>query len=330
MMCYRSLLNLGTLDHTSGANCRNVVIRGKGVIFGGGAELCDATIEAERAELADYLAANQAYVKTCENDRTIPARVRGRLINISNCENILIAGLRLGFAASWNVHFIYSKNIVTYGCRFESQGVWNGDGWDPDSSENCVIFNCEFQTHDNSIAVKSGKNPGGNLIGRPTREVRIFDCRGRECLALGSEMSGGLSEIYLWNCDFSESGSGISIKVTQKRGGYIKNIKIGDCAFSSIRARCVSFNDDGEGAETVSVVRDFLFKNLTLTGVSVTPDGEKKAASPLLLAGLEGEENYFDRITFDGLRILSRDDYSIQNFEIKNVKNLVFKNISFT
>ena len=329
MMCYSSLLNMGTLDHTTGPNCRNIVIRGGGAILGGGAEHCNAVIESERERLREFLAANADYVKTCENDRTIPGRVRPRLINISNCENVIISNLTLGYAASWNVHFIYSRDIVTYGCKIVSQGVWNGDGWDPDSSENCIIFDTEFKTHDNSIAIKSGKNPEGNQIGRPCVGVRIFDCHGRNCMALGSEMSGGISDVYIWDCDFTESSLGMSIKVTPKRGGYMRNVVIRNCRFANIRLRSVHFNDDGEPADTMSVVEDFLFQNLEITGESVADNGEKTPSEILLLSGLDGEENYFKRFTFDGLTIPCREDGKVQQIFIKNMKNLTFKNISF-
>ncbi len=329
MMCYSSLLNMGTLDHAAGPNCRNIVIRGGGSIFGGGKELCDAVIDSERERLKDFLADNADYVKTCENDRTIPGRARPRLINISNCENVIIANTSLGFGAAWNVHFVYSRDIITYGCRILSQGVWNGDGWNPDSSENCVIFNTEFRTHDNSIAVKSGKNPEGNLINRPCVNVRIFDCHGRSCMALGSEMSGGIREVYIWDCDFTEADSGLGIKVTPKRGGYVRNVRVRNCRFVNLRMRSVHFNDDGDPADTVSVVEDVLFENLELTGVAVSVDGERRPTELLLLSGLDGEDNHFKRFTFDGVRVPCRADNSLQQINIKNMKDLTIKNLSF-
>ncbi len=77
--CYRSLLNAGQLDHTAGANCENILLYGKGTISGGGHVLAERMIDIERENLREYLAQNAALVATCENDRTIPGRVRGRL-----------------------------------------------------------------------------------------------------------------------------------------------------------------------------------------------------------------------------------------------------------
>ncbi|MDO5399487.1 MAG: glycoside hydrolase family 28 protein [Eubacteriales bacterium] len=274
MLCCQSLLNLGTLDHSTGPSCRDVVIRGSGVIQGGGYELAWATIEQERQRLKDYLDANAAYIATCENADTIPGRVRGRLINMSNCQNVRISGLTLAQGPSWNVHMIYSDNIVTDHCTFRSQGIWNGDGWDPDSSENCTIFSCLFYTGDDSVAIKSGKNPEGNVIGRPTRRIRVFDCR---CafghgLCIGSEMSGGVEDVKIWDCDLENSMVGIQIKGTRKRGGYVRDITVRDCVVPCILVGSVGYNDDGEGAPEPPVFRDFRYAHLRITGRSLDRD----------------------------------------------------------
>ena len=176
MECYSSLLNLGQLDHTVGPNCENVVLRGKGTIASGGKLLATRIIETEREALKEYLAQNAALVATCENADTIPGRVRPRLVNMSNCRNIWMEGLTFANGASWNLHMVYSDYIVTDHCVIKSDGVWNGDGWDPDSSTNCTLFACQFCTGDDAVAIKSGKNPEGNAINRPTKHIRVFDC----------------------------------------------------------------------------------------------------------------------------------------------------------
>ena len=175
-MCYASLLNLGEIDHEQGPNARNVVIYGEGTVSGGGQSLALNIIAREKERLQAYIESLGDEVKTYENENTIPGRSRGRLINLSNCENVRITGLTLQNGASWNVHMIYSRNIVTDHCIFRSEDVWNGDGWDPDSSEDCALFACEFHTGDDSVAIKSGKNPEGNQIARPTKHIRVFDC----------------------------------------------------------------------------------------------------------------------------------------------------------
>ena len=129
MRCYSSVLNLGKLDSKDGYNCSNVVIRGKGTIASGGKVLADKIIADEKECLKDYLAENPELVASCDDENTIPGRVRPRLINISNSQNVWISGLTLRDSASWNVHMIYSDHVVTDHCTFRSEGVWNGDGW---------------------------------------------------------------------------------------------------------------------------------------------------------------------------------------------------------
>ncbi len=266
--CYRSLLNLGKMDHNAGYNCENVVIRGKGTIYGGGAALAKDIAASEQERLKEYIASLGDQIKEYERPETIANRARGRLINMSNCQNIWIHGLDLGYGASWNVHFVYSDSIVTDHCRFHSQGVWNGDGWDPDSSTNCTCFDCEFFTEDDSVAIKSGKNPEGNEIAKPTRNIRVFDCVTHlgHGLCMGSEMSGGIEGIRIWDCEMGPTWSGIEIKATKKRGAYVRDVVVRDVTASHIMLHSVGYNDDGIGAKEPPVFEDCHFERMYLLG----------------------------------------------------------------
>lgn len=268
MECYQSLLNLGEMDHAAGPNCKNVLIYGQGTISGGGQALALNIIEAEKKRLADYLASLGSKIKEYENGHTIPGRARGRLINLSNCENVRITGLTLQNGASWNVHMLYSRGIVTDHCVFRSESVWNGDGWDPDSSESCFLFASEFHTGDDSVAIKSGKNPEGNQINRPTRHIRVFDCVSEYGLgvAIGSEMSGGVEDVKIWHCDLAHSLYGVQIKATKKRGGYVKNISVRDSVLSRFIACAVLYNDDGIGSDVPPVFSGFSCERVRFTG----------------------------------------------------------------
>ena len=171
MECYSSLLNLGVLDpegmhradYDSTFACKNVAIRGKGTIASGGRVLAERIIASETENLKDYLASLGDKIKECEKPETIPARVRPRLINMSNCQNVELAGVTLRDGACWNIHMIYCDHVVTHGCTFYSHGIWNGDGWDPDSSSDCVIFNCVFNTGDDSVSINPVDVPADGI-----------------------------------------------------------------------------------------------------------------------------------------------------------------------
>ena len=295
MECYASLLNFGRLDHGAGPNCRNVRIWGRGTIRGGGYDLAWATIQSERERLKEVLAAQPELVASCESADTIPGRARGRLINLSNCAHVRIAGLTLADGPSWNVHMVYSQDIVTDHCAFHSKGIWNGDGWDPDSSQDCTLFGCTFYTQDDSVAIKSGKNPEGNAIGRPARHIRVFDCRSAfgHGICLGSEISGGIEDVAIWDCDLARSQFGVMVKGTKKRGGGVAGLSVRRCTLPRVMVCQVGYNDDGVPGPRPPIFRDFLFEDLTLTGQCQDADaalhgGEGEGVQPCAPVTLEG------------------------------------------
>ncbi len=305
MRCYSSLLNLGQLDHTAGQEWGNVVIRGKGTIASGGRELADKIVADECERLKDYMAANAELVASCESERTIPGRVRPRLIQLANAHNVWISGLTLKDGASWNLHMIYCDNIVTDHCTFQSQGVWNGDGWVPDSSTNCTVFGCTFATGDDAVAIKSGKNPEGNVIARPSAHIYIFDCcsKAGNGVCVGSEMSGGVEDVQIWDCDLEHAYAGIEVKGTAKRGGYVRGVSARNCTAPRVMIHTVPYNDDGEAADKPPVFEQYNFEDLTLTGRALYSKGEWKDVSPGALAGFEEAGHALRDVNFDGLTI---------------------------
>ncbi len=307
MECYSSLLNMGRLDHTKEPDCENILIHGKGTIASGGRALAEAVISAEKERLADFLAGlSEEQKKEYEKPETIPGRVRPRLINVSNCKNVRISGLALENGASWNVHMIYSKEILTDNCTFFSKDVWNGDGWDPDSSENCTIFGCVFRTGDDSIAIKSGKNPEGNVIGRPCRGIRIFDCvcEAGHGITIGSEMSGGVSDVKIWDCDLSGGCYGLEVKGTKKRGGYVRDVQVRDSVLPRILFHAVDYNDDGIGAEKPPVFESCRFENVRILGRYADRDsGEVKDCAGIELRGFDEPGHEIRDVLFKNVRL---------------------------
>ena len=323
--CYSSLLNLGKLNRSEGPNCRNVLIYGHGAIASGGQELCLNVIDAERERLREFLAANAELVASCENDHTIPGRARPRLINMSNCENIRITGLTLKNGASWNLHFIYSKKIVTDHCTFLSEGVWNGDGWDPDSSEDCTLFACRFFTGDDMVAVKSGKNPEGNEINRPTRRIRIFDCESAfgHGIVVGSEMSGGVEDVWVWDCDLGQAMQGIEIKATPKRGGYVRGLRLTDCAVARVLMHTVPYNDDGVPGPDQPLFENCLFERVRILGQSLDHDHVLSRTPAIELVGFSKPGHEIKNMTFTDCTLAEGNLGVI----LQKCQGLTFKNL---
>ncbi len=327
--CYSSLLNLGTMNHEDGYNCRNVTIRGGGVIASGGKTLAKRVIEAERERLGAELEALGERIAEYEKPETIPGRVRPKLVNISNSQNIVLSGVTFRDGACWNVHMIYSDHVVTQGCTFYSTDVWNGDGWDPDSSTNCTIFNCMFYTGDDSVSIKSGKNPEGNRIARPAEHIWVFDCK---CafghgITIGSEMSGGVRDVDIWDCDMGQSMCGIEIKGTRKRGGYVKEVHVRDCVAARVLFHSVRYNDDGAGAKEPPVFENCCFERMRILGEYFSHASEWVECEAIELAGFEEPGHELKDITLRDVVIGSERKSRRQSISLQCCENITLERI---
>ena len=330
LMSYAALLNIGELDRGRiYETCKNVRISGEGTICGGGRSLAQNVVEIEKVLMKDYMDSLGDKIKECETDITIPGRVRPRLINISCAQNVVIQGLTLANGASWNVHMIYSKDIVTCLSTFRSENVWNGDGWDPDSSKNCTLFGCEFFTGDDSVAIKSGKNPEGNIINIPCENIRVFDCLSHlgHGIAMGSEMSGGISDVKIWNCDLENSSHGIHIKGTEKRGGYIKNIDVRHVKTSRIEIHSVGYNDDGDTSGEVPVFLDCTFSDIKITGRFLARNGCFMDCDAIEIEGFTKPGHYIENFKFKNVVIDNDIDSREQTLSLQRCDGICFENV---
>lgn len=329
MMCYSALVNIGVLDRESDYTCRNVRIFGEGTICGGGATLAQNVIDRELILMKDYMDSLGDKLKECETPTTIPGRARPRLINMSCAQNIVISGITIMNGASWNVHMIYSDNIVTHGCTFKSEAVWNGDGWDPDSSTNCTLFGCQFYTGDDAVAIKSGKNPEGNIINRPCEHIRVFDCVSHfgHGITIGSEMSGGINDVRVWNCDMRNSVFGVEIKGTKKRGGYVRNVHISYSSVCRILMHSVGYNDDGEPAPTAPIFEDCSFENMEVTAVMYGKDEQDKYCEAIEVSGFDEPGHFARNIKFKNIVIDNGTESKKQTIYLKCCDGVSFENV---
>ena len=291
---FASLINAGRLDHEGDHNCQNLSIRGKGTISGGGQELAEAMIKAEGL------------------------RGRGRLICLMNCKNVNIHGLSIQDSPCWTIHYIYCKNVTCHDLYIKST-VKNGDGIDPDSSIDSYIYNCTFSNTDDCIAIKSGKNPEGFYIGKPTENVLVANCNfiSGHGMSIGSEMSGGVKNVIIRDCHIGNLLNGLQIKVTKDRGGYVENIKVTNCILNKIKIiTSVNYNNDGEPAPKLPYLKDMEFSNLDMSNGS----GNAKL---ILVDGYPGVENYTRDIVFKNIRLPELSVISLNYCKNINFNNVV-------
>jgi polygalacturonase len=158
--------------------------------------------------------------------------LRPVLLSLVNCKNILIDGVTFQNPPAWTLHPLLCENLILSNVKVCNQD-WqiNSDALDLESCKNTLMYNCTFDAGDDAICLKSGKDEEGRKRGVPTENVIIYNCkvyRGHGGFVVGSEMSGGVKNVKIWNCIFMGTDNGLRFKSTRGRGGMVENIYISD------------------------------------------------------------------------------------------------------
>ncbi|XP_028770981.1 probable polygalacturonase [Neltuma alba] len=164
---------------------------------------------------------------------------RPHLVELMNSTGVLISNLTFLNSPFWTIHPVYCSQVtirsVTIIAPLDSP---NTDGIDPDSSDHVCIEDCYISTGDDLIAIKSGWDEYGISFGRPSRDIIINRLIGKTQtsagIAIGSEMSGGVSDVHAENIHFFSSYNAIRIKTSPGRGGYVRNVYISNMTLSKV------------------------------------------------------------------------------------------------
>ena len=324
VLCHRSLINIGHLNWQNRyeVTCEDVSITGNGKITGGGTALRDATIQ---------FANNQDWGVGTTN---VYERTRGRLVSVVQSKNVNLSGVTLSESPCWTTHMIYSDTVTTHGMTILSQ-VLNGDGWDPDSSRNCMIFDTDIQTGDDCVAIKSGKNPEGDRVAIPAENIKIFDiqCNGGHGLAMGSEISGGINNVTIRDCIVRNTWYGLQLKGTPLRGGYISNLDVRDCTLNMLLIKSnVGYNADGAAAADVPYFQNLKFRNLVIEGKdsgggALAGAGAIEVAGYDIDCGTEGHNHLVNQVAFEDIVLGTADNPHDSKIILENCDTFSFKNV---
>lgn len=242
--CY----NLQPLIYAYGE--KNIAITGKGIIDGGaknenwwkkcgapsfGWKAGDISQRVGRPKLQRWAVDK---VPVTQRILTKEDGMRPQLINLYLCKNVLIEGVKLLRSPFWVIHPLLCDNVTVRGVHIENDGP-NGDGCDPESCTNVLIENCFFNTGDDCIAIKSGRNNDGRLWSKPSENMIVRNCEmknGHGGVVIGSEITGGYKNLFVENCnmDSPELERVIRIKTNTCRGGvieniYVRKVEVGQC-----------------------------------------------------------------------------------------------------
>lgn len=194
--------------------------------------------------------------------------LRPSFVQFYECENILIEGIKIVQSPMWIIHPVLSNNITVRGVTIESLGP-NNDGCDPESSTNVLIEDCYFDTGDDCIAIKSGRNNDGRRISRASENILIQNCtmiEGHGGVVMGSEISGNVRYVFAENCvmDSPNLDRAIRIKSNSLRGGIIEHIYVRNIDVKQVKEAVlkIEMHYGGETGPNFPLARNIVLENI--------------------------------------------------------------------
>ncbi len=239
------------------------------------------------------------------------------------CTNVLIEGITITNAPFWLMNPVRCENVTIDAVTFASLGP-NSDGCDPESCKNVVIKNCLFDTGDDCIAIKSGRNADGRRLNIPSENILISNCKmrnGHGGVVIGSEISGGVRNVFVENCAMSspELERGIRVKTNSVRGGLIENIFVRDVTIGEVQtAIVIDFDyEEGDAGKFTPTVRNIDIRNLTCQNAKQVFQVRGYQRSPI--QNLHLTNCHFKEAAKIGV-LEQLDNFSASNVTIKGVE----------
>lgn len=196
--------------------------------------------------------------------------LRPNFIQPYRSKNVLIEGVEILNSPMWEIHPCLCRNVTVRGVRISSHGP-NNDGCNPESSIDVLIKDCVFDTGDDCIAIKSGRNNDGRRVGVAVENIVIQGCQmkdGHGGVTIGSEISGGARNIFAEDCrmDSPRLDRALRLKTNSVRGGvienvYMRNVTIGQVADAIVH---VDFHyEEGNTGKFKPTVRNIEVRRVT-------------------------------------------------------------------
>lgn len=240
--------------------------------------------------------------------------LRPALLQFFSAERVLLENYTIVNSPFWINHLVYTKSATVRGLKVDSHFA-NNDGLDIESSQLVLVENNWFRTGDDSVAIKSGRDLDGRTIGIPSKDivVRNNDMGGEDGIALGSEMSGGVSNVHFIDNILRKGVSAIRFKSNLDRGGLVEHIRVSNFEIESFETLFwFQLNYPGElGGNFPSTYRDIVFKNFKVEEAGIFLEVHAPAAAPL------------ENVKFIEIQVKKNTTPLI----LENARNLEFSNV---
>ncbi len=236
--------------------------------------------------------------------------IRPNFIQPYRCKNILIDGVTIVGSPMWEIHPVLCQNVTVSGVTINSHGP-NNDGCNPESCRDVLIDRCVFDTGDDCIAIKSGRNGDGRRINVPSENIVVRNCEMRDGhggITIGSEISGGCWNVFTHDCrmDSPKLDRALRLKNNAMRGGVLRDIYMRDVTVGQVADSILSidfFYEEGNKGSFTPVARDIEMRRVT----------SKKSPYALYLRG-------FPNAPIESIRVI---DCKFDNVEKGNVTEYV-------
>jgi len=186
--------------------------------------------------------------------------LRPNFFRITKCKNVLLEGFTAQNSPAWNLHILLDEDVTIRNVSIKNWWfAQNTDGIDIESSKDVLLESSTFDTGDDGICIKSGRDEEGRKRGIPTQDVIVHNCtvyRAHGGFVVGSEMSGGVKNMYVSNCTFMGTDVGLRFKSTRGRGGVVENIYINNIDMKDIGGEAVFFDVYYQAKDPVPLVGD--------------------------------------------------------------------------
>ena len=305
---------------------RDVAITGKGTLDG----QADAAhwwpwkggghAESQKPDRDRLFAQAEAGVPVAERVYGAGHYLRPQFVETYRCENVLVEGVTIRRSPMWVIHPVLSRNVTVRGVTVVSDGP-NSDGCDPESSTDVLVEDSTFDTGDDCIAIKSGRNADGRRLGAPSERVVVRGCRmraGHGGVTIGSEVSGGVRDVFVERATMSspQLERGIRIKTNAVRGGTIERVYVRDVEIGEVGSAIdvdMLYEEGADGAFT-PVVRDVLVERMRVARAAHALFVRGLPASPV--RGLVVRDSAFRGVS-RGVRVEGLADLSLQDVVIE-------------
>lgn len=215
---------------------------------------------------------------------------RARTVHLINCTDVLLLGPTIQNSPSWTVHPQGCTRVIAAALHIKApDDSPNTDGLNPESCRDVRIEGVRFSVGDDCIAIKSGKRDGTeNTHLKPTNGVSIRNClmeKGHGGVVIGSEMSGGVSDVTISDCEMVGTDRGLRLKTRRGRGGFIRRVAMQDVTMAGVAVPfCANafYHCDADGhdswvqsrkpasvTETTPRISDIRIARVTVTGLRV-------------------------------------------------------------